>query len=1037
MTSASAFDDEEFARDFSPTAKSDDVFRVSSSHNFPNLTTTIHLSSSQHSKKKSFSLLRPRFVSVIMATLYIFYGSATGNAEGIAKDLAEKPAPSPFSQIVCEPLDKFKKFLPIWEQEPTEVDGQSKHGVIFISSTTGNGDAPENASRFARYIKRKQTAETMPFSKVAFATLGLGDTNYDQFCATGRAIDKRVGELGGVHAKQLACADEATGLEDVVEPWVDSVFADMVKACFGGEAGTSSTSDAQAKEESSKEETKEDPVTEESSAPPAPVETASTTSAPPPEKSDSPLFILYTSATGNCEQIAKDLAGTYEGILKNPDTVTFFPSVVCCDLNQFKKQCLPIWEQEPAAGTKHGVLIVAATTGNGDVPENGDRFVRFIKRRQTEEYQPLKHVCYSVLACGDSNYDIFCATGKYIDKRLKQVGGTRAKPLACADEATGLEEVVDPWVNSILMDITTACRGNSGAVTAAPAKSSIKKVSSVMVEIKEDEEEKKSEPTAPINESKLSDGVKIVRSILGLRPSDPCPAIQPRELPGLGASRSSCELLLHDDDFDAEENRRRGYSVDEETGERIYYTINRPYSASILGARYLTNTSTEGARKVCEAAGPTGLSSDEVILSTRDCINSAFPLTAPQAERNGKRVIELTLSLPQDHTFKHQPGDSLGLVSENTPEAVKFILAMLKEKHGIEPTQKISIDSGKPITLEQAMRTQIDLSSPIKSKRVLYSLVQFASNEEEANTLRVMSSKTKAGEQLFEEYIVKQRKSMVDVLLDFPSCQSVDLNGLLAVLPAIPPRYYSVSSSPLDTSRSDHSLTISFSVVDYMTPSLMVNGKELGNRRIYGLATRYLEALAAPFLCGSKSCSSNIPLKIFPKPTAEFLLPPSLETPITLIGPGTGIAPFMGFLAHRKALLAETKDGSANVGSVDVYFGCRHAEHDYLYKQELEQFCQDGTISKLNVAFSRDGSKTKYVQDIMKTDDECASRLVDLLLHKAGALYICGDGNKMGREVQQAIAELLARELDGGVEAGQAYIQELKSKGRFVLDIWS
>jgi sulfite reductase alpha subunit-like flavoprotein len=491
--------------------------------------------------------------------------------------------------------------------------------------------------------------------------------------------------------------------------------------------------------------------------------------------------------------------------------------------------------------------------------------------------------------------------------------------------------------------------------------------------------------------------------------------------------------LYDDKEEELETRKRRGSSFD----GNDYYTHNSPFESSILGARYLTNTSTEGAMKICEAAGPDGICSRDVILSTRDCINATFPLEGPDGDRNSKRVIELAMSLPEEHKIKYQPGDSIGLLVENTPEAVKFVLNMLKEKHGIDATQKILIDASETMTVEEAVRTQIDLSSPIKSKRVLYSLVQFASDQEDAKVLSVLSSKTTKGDMLFEKYVVQQCKSMVDVLQDFPSCQSIDLNGLLAVLPAIPPRYYSVSSSPLDKSRDGaHSLTITFSVVDFLTPSLMVNKKEQGKRRIYGLATRHLEALCAPFLCQSKSSSTSIPLKIFPKPTAEFVLPPSLKTPLVLIGPGTGIAPFIGFLAHRRALVAE-KDSSERVGKVDVFFGCRHSDHDYLYKNELEEFCKDGTISKLNVAFSRDGGKNKYVQDIMKCDEECSSRLADLMLFKQGSLYICGDGNKMGRDVQRAIAELLGRELGGDRKAGEKMIDDLKKNGRFVLDIWS
>jgi len=310
-----------------------------------------------------------------MTSLYILYGSATGNAEQIAKDLAVKtPLPECFSSVICQPLQNFKKHINDWSQDPATTGlGLKKHGLILISSTTGNGDPPENASAFCRYIKRKQTVELQPFQHCAVAVLALGDTNYDKFCETGKVIDSKVSELGAERAMPLACADEATGLEDVVEGWVEQVFHKMYLACsWEGE-----------------EEKKEDTETTTTLTPPP--------TKPLPEKSDTPLYIMYGSATGNSEQIAKDLAANYECLLQNPDALTFFPSVVCCELNQFKKY-LPTWEKEEnAMGSKHGLLIVASTTGNAEAPENCIRFMSFIKRRTNVTAQPFRNVAFAVL----------------------------------------------------------------------------------------------------------------------------------------------------------------------------------------------------------------------------------------------------------------------------------------------------------------------------------------------------------------------------------------------------------------------------------------------------------------------------------------------------------------------------------------------------------------------------------------------------------------------------------------------------------------
>lgn len=142
------------------------------------------------------------------------------------------------------------------------------------------------------------------------------------------------------------------------------------------------------------------------------------------------------------------------------------------------------------------------------------------------------------------------------------------------------------------------------------------------------------------------------------------------------------------------------------------------------------------------------------------------------------------------------------------------------------------------------------------------------------------------------------------------------------------------------------------------------------------------------------------------------------------MGPGTGVAPFLGFLDHRKAT-------ATTAGSVEVFFGCRHESHDYLYREELQALSEEGVIDHLHTAFSRDGASKEYVQDLMKKQ-ETSERLADTILNQNGRVYVCGDGNHMGRDVQAAIAELLTPHVDG-----KEYVETMKREGRFLLDIWS
>lgn len=1065
-----------------------------------------------------------------MSTLFVLYGSATGNAEQIAKDLSSKALPesSPFSKVECQPLENYRKFSNQWLKKPSGDVGLIKHGVIIITSTTGNGEPPENAVKFVRYVKRKPTAKLQPFRNVAYSVLGLGDTNYSLFCETAKVIDSKLIDLGGIRVQPLDCADEGTGLEDVVEPYLEHIHAAMKAICTGGVIGGKSDN-GEEKQSEPEDEKNATTIAENNN-----LQTTVTTPKPI-EKSDSPLFVLYGSATGNAEQIAKDLASSYEKSLKENNDNCYFPSVVCCELDDYKKKCLPIWEKPVADGCKHALIMVASTTGNGDPPENGQRFVRYIKRNNTASDKPLQNVAYAVLALGDTNYDQFCETGRTLDRKVGEVGGFRAVPLKCADEATGLEDAVNPWTASIIEKMTIACRGNGLSSTTV----SIIVKDKTKEKYERDGEEKKADddnvatietdiPTPSIlNESKievqpsdsspLSQGSNVVRSLLDLHDySAPLIEVDNKVLPSIGSSMVKCRLLkggeeqklaeeLENKDTKGEFDRM---TISTSSSNAVHYTFKQPFHSSIVQARYLTVTSTKASEDICNAVNeekkPEGeISSktecDKVILDGKQTIDNQFPLiidndTKKQSDRNMKRVIEMSLSLPDDLTLEYTPGDSIGLVVENTPENVQFVLNMLQRQHGINPDQKVAIEESNIVAVEDLIRSHIDLCSPIKNKRIIHSLSQVATNEDERRCLRLMASRTPEGDKLFQEYVDKQRISVVDVLREFPSTQVITLGGLLTILPGgIAPRYYSVCSSPLDDSKS---LKVAFSVVDYITPQLKVSVGdtqiECGMRRIGGIATRYLEILCSSFMSSSNDREQSSPsfstpkIKIFPKPSSDFHMPQSVATPLILVGPGTGIAPFVGFLSHRQAQLTSSaefrkqtastvvegtwrgdydfgveeqtdipvsngdaqglvlgndyRDKNAesqdNIGSIDVFFGCRHKDHDYLYHNDMEEFKNQGVLTNLYAAFSRDvvGEQTKYVQDIMRNNADCRARMIDLIVHKKASIYICGDGNAMAKDVQETLITIL----EGHVETTpKEYVEEMKAGNRLLLDIWT
>lgn len=886
---------------------------------------------------------------------------------------------------------------------------------------------------------------------------------------------------------------------------------------------------------------------------------------------DLPLFVLYGSATGNAESIAKDLASKYSSSTNNKNIPAPFTNVICCEANAFKKKCLPIWEKPPPIESqKYGVVVIISTTGNGDSPENASRFTRFIKRKPTIDLKPMSHVAFSVLGLGDTNYDKFCATGELVDKKLGECGGERVQKLVKADEATGLEDSVEGFIENVVALMAKACDKSQqesdttdtgmSADADADAGPEEKKCDDVTVtttvpekaesngqvkfnsnpnsaSVRTESSETKNEiqstnqndlstattikkdkevPTSSNDNSSIQDifsisGVSLVRKILtslktesGIQTAkiddiDMIPKVDTPSLPNPYSSAfASCKFVVNDNDSN-NKNAERCISNKNEilsseiekmtvssecSDDDLHYTLNHPYESTILNARYLTKTPLDGARNASAVlnqkledshSNECMLHNDEKIISAMEQFEKRFPLlnsssgssccgcsTSLEGEtvdvddgddqyvRNGKRVIEMTLDLPNDFTFGYEPGDSIGLLATNTATASQYVLSFLEERHNISASQLVSIDGSEAMTIDDVVHNYIDLCSPIKNKKLLVSLAQHATDSDEKDALNLLASTDPIGQELFRILVDDQYITVIDLLKMFPSCQqALSIDGLLAILPRIPPRYYSVCSSLLTTEEGKgKSLKVAFSVVDYMTKHLNIDGKP--KRRIGGLVTTYLEAICSSFLGnndGTKTTTTTTPkLRIFPKPSLDFQLPSDLTTPMILIGPGTGIAPFIGFLEHRQSQMLEElkRSTSENLnrecyGDIDLYFGCRYSDHDWLYEDKMKTLAANNVISKLNVAFSRENKTSKcYVQDKIK---ENAHHIAEMIIKNDAKVYICGDGNSMAKDVQSAIQNTLdeyyAMNDSGLDESTKQSIEKMKAGDRLLMDIWS
>lgn len=247
----------------------------------------------------------------------------------------------------------------------------------------------------------------------------------------------------------------------------------------------------------------------------------------------------------------------------------------------------------------------------------------------------------------------------------------------------------------------------------------------------------------------------------------------------------------------------------------------------------------------------------------------------------------------------------------------------------------------------------------------------------------------------------------MDVLFEHPSVK-LPIGTLLELLPRLQCRYYSISSS---SKQSQTSVAITAVVLKYEAPDNTLSARE-------GVATTWLER---------SSLGSRVPLFVR---SSAFHLPTNPLVPIIMIGPGTGIAPFMGFLEER----AQISSLGTLVGTMILYTGCRHKLEDYIYQDQLENYLKVGVLSDLKVAFSRDQANKIYVQHRMWED---RTHLGELVVDRGAIIYVCGDAKRMARDVHRIIIQIVKDYRKCDDEVASTLVKELRKGGRYLEDVWT
>ncbi len=351
-------------------------------------------------------------------------------------------------------------------------------------------------------------------------------------------------------------------------------------------------------------------------------------------------------------------------------------------------------------------------------------------------------------------------------------------------------------------------------------------------------------------------------------------------------------------------------------------------------------------------------------------------------EGSNKETRHFELSL-RDSGLQYEPGDSLGVLPTNCEEVVADLLNSV----GLSGEETVEIGE-ESIRLKDALMNR--LACTVLSKIQIKKFNEFAQSDKLADLLQI------ANKESLIDYM--WGRELIDLFLEFPQA-GMDAQSFVGLLRPMPPRLYSIASS-LSAHPEEVHLTVA--VVRY----------EGNGRARKGVCSSYL----------AERVGSTIPCYLHPN--KNFKLPEDSTTPIIMVGPGTGIAPFRAFIEERKATGASGKNW--------LFFGDRSQSTDYLYQNEWETYQKDSILTDLDLAWSRDQAEKVYVQHKMLEKKE----QLWSWLGEGAVFYVCGDASRMAKDVDQALRTIAQEEGSMSEEDASAWVKNLQKEKRYLKDVY-
>ena len=343
------------------------------------------------------------------------------------------------------------------------------------------------------------------------------------------------------------------------------------------------------------------------------------------------------------------------------------------------------------------------------------------------------------------------------------------------------------------------------------------------------------------------------------------------------------------------------------------------------------------------------------------------------------RHIEIDLG---DSGLRYQPGDALGVWYQNDPQLVKELVELLWLK-GDEP---VTVE-GKTLPLSEALQWHFELT--VNTATIVENYATLTRSE---SLLPLVGDKAQ-----LQQYAAAT--PIVDMVRFSPA--QLDAEALIGLLRPLTPRLYSIASSQAEVESEVH---VTVGVVRY----------EIEGRARAGGASGFL----------ADSVEEDGEVRVFIEHNDNFRLPANPETPVIMIGPGTGIAPFRAFMQQRAADGAQGKNW--------LFFGNPHFTEDFLYQVEWQSYVKEGLLTRIDLAWSRDQQQKIYVQDKLREQGAELWRWINDGAH----IYVCGDANRMAKDVENTLLEVIAEYGAMDAEAADEFLSELRVERRYQRDVY-